>query len=64
MKNTAAFEGSVLAKILGTREMGFAVSWRKLLLTTSPAHPTTASKLYLSTLHLQEAGASQSLAST
>lgn len=47
MKNTAAFEGSVLARILGTQEMGFAVSWRNLLLTTSPTYPTTASNCTL-----------------
>lgn len=64
MKNTAAFEESFLARILGTRSMGFAVTRRNLLLTTSPTYPTTASKLYLSALHLQEVGTSQSLAST
>lgn len=40
MKNTAALEGSGLARILGLGELGFAVSWRNLLLTTSPTYPT------------------------
>lgn len=33
-------------------------------ITTSPTHSTTASKLCLSAIHLQEVGASQSLANT
>lgn len=63
MKNTAALDGMFLAETDWCKTDGPHCILEEAFLTTSPSYPPKASKLCLSSTHLQEVSASQSLAS-